>query len=317
MIGHGKVTLVKSAPAFNLVPNSKLVAVAGRDPKAAALYATEHNIPTCYDSTEALLQDPSIDAVYIATPPSSHKELAIQCARAGRAVYVEKPMAITHAQCLEMVQTFEQCKRPLFVAYYRRALERFTQLKKLLVADNIIGTPRHVNCVLYRPLEARYQDPKQLPWNVVPEIAGGGLFVDLGSHTLDLLDFLFGPIAKASGFTGRQAKAYTAEDAVSMAFTFANGMQGTGLWNFASHERYDCVDVVGTHGRVKFSVFGDEPIVIHGVIGVLATIRATNPVNVQRPLIETVVAHLLGEGECPSTGGSAMRTNWVIDQVFL
>ena len=104
IIGCGKVTEVKSGPAFNLANNSKLVAVMRRTGKLAEDYAYRHNVPKWYDNANDLINDPEVDAVYVATPPASHKDYALAVADANKIVYVEKPMALNYSECLEMIK---------------------------------------------------------------------------------------------------------------------------------------------------------------------------------------------------------------------
>lgn len=171
-----------------------------RDAALAEDYAKRHNVPKWYSNAVDLINDPEVDAVYIATPPSSHKEYTILCAKAGKPVYVEKPMALNFEECNEMISVCKEHNVPLFVAYYRRSLPRFLKIKEL-IDQNKIGTVRHVNCVLYHPFEERYDDEINLPWTVLPHISGGGIFVDLACHTLDFLDFVLG---RSNLFAGMQ-----------------------------------------------------------------------------------------------------------------
>ena len=235
IIGCGKVTEVKSGPALYKVANSKLVAVMRRDIELAKDYAKRHNVPKYYDNADELINDDDVNAVYIATPPSSHKEYTIKAAKAGKAVYVEKPMAMNYQECLDMIAACKEYNVPLYVAYYRRSLPRFQKIKSLIQDENIIGNPRFVNCVLYDPFEKRYQNSEDLPWHVIKEISGGGLFMDVGCHTLDILDYLLGKIDSIKSQVTNQIKKYPVEDSVAISFSFENGVVGTGIWNFSSY----------------------------------------------------------------------------------
>jgi len=188
IIGCGDVTEVKSGPGLQKADHSKLVAVMRRSGELAKDYAHRHGVPRWYDNAEALINDPEIDAVYIATPPSSHKQYTLLSAQAGKPVYVEKPMALTYEECQSMIQACQDAGIPLYVAYYRRALDRFLKIKSLL-DSKAIGEVRFVSMILYQPLPQDALDPAALPWRVQPEIAGGGYFVDLASHMLDFLDY--------------------------------------------------------------------------------------------------------------------------------
>ncbi|WP_298459968.1 Gfo/Idh/MocA family protein [uncultured Cellulomonas sp.] len=344
IIGVGDVTEVKSGPGFQQADGSELVAVMRRDGARAADYARRHGVPRWYDDADALLADPDVDAVYVATPPDAHADYAIRAAAAGKPVYVEKPMARTAAECEAMVAACERAGVPLFVAYYRRAMPRFTAVARLL-ADGAIGTPRAVTVRQLQPAPS-FTDGV-VPWRLRPEVSGGGLFVDLGSHTLDLLDHLLGPVTSCSGVASRSeaagrssgaagadatadraphsgaadgpakdgAAANTPEDLVAATFTFASGVHGTGLWLFDAAESVDTVHLVGTAGSLEFSVFGQEPLRLTTTAGT-REIDAPYPATVQLPLIQTVVDALTGRGECPSTGASALRTTRVVDTLL-
>jgi predicted dehydrogenase len=313
IVGVGDVTEVKSGPGFRKAANSALVAVMRRNGALAEDYARRHNVPRWYDDGDALIADPEVDAVYIATPPNAHKEYTLKAAAAGKPVYVEKPMGMNHAECLEMSDACKRAGVPLWVAYYRRALPRFLRVKEL-IDGGAIGEPRFVDIVLTRK-ETRAYDPNNLPWRVRPEIAGAGIFADLASHTLDYLDYFLGPIVEAHGSAGSQARRYPAEDTVSGSFVFAGGVQGTGIWCFDSYADVDQTQIAGTKGMLTFSSFGTEPVKLTTGSGVVEHDIAM-PAHVQQPLIQTIVDELNGVGKCPSTGETAARANWVMDQLL-
>jgi len=317
IIGCGDVTEVKSGPAFQRVPHSRLVAVMRRDGARARDYANRHGVPKWYDQADALLCDPEVDAVYVATPPSTHEEYVTRAAEAGKPVLVEKPMGRTHEECRRMIAVCEEARVPLYVAYYRRALPAFLRIKALM-EEGAIGD---VRCVTLRLLQPPYPDDLKtgtLRWRVRPEISGGGYFVDLASHQFDFLDFLFGPVVSAHGNAANRAGRYPAEDVVAADFAFASGVCGTGLWCFdapePSHE--DSVHIVGNKGVLTFSTFAKDPVVLMRGTERLE-FRDEYPAHIHEPLVTSVVEALLGRGVCPSTGVSAARTNWVIDRILL
>ena len=98
-IGCGEVTKYKSGPAFQKIENSEVVAVMSRNGDKAKTYAKERGIPKWYDDAQELIDDEEVNAVYIATPPSSHATYAIMSMKAGKPVYIEKPMAVTYEEC--------------------------------------------------------------------------------------------------------------------------------------------------------------------------------------------------------------------------
>ena len=312
IIGVGDVTEVKSGPGFQTARNSELVAVMRRDGARAADYARRHGVRRWYDDADALLADPDVDAVYIATPPSSHGDYTARAAAAGKPVYVEKPMARTAAECVAMIDVCEEAGVPLFVAYYRRAMPRFVAVRDLLL-DGAIGDPRAVTVRLQRP--APTWEPGPVPWRLQPEISGGGLFVDLGSHTIDLLDHLLGPITGASGSAISRDGRYPAEDLVAATLAFGPEIVGVGLWDFDAPAHRDEIEIVGSAGSLTFSSFGQEPLRLTTPTG-LREIAVPYPSTVQLPLIQTVVDTLTGRGTCPSTGRSALRTAVTVDSIL-
>ena len=308
IIGCGDVTEVKSGPGFQKAKHSSLVAVMRRNGKLAQDYARRHGVSRWYDDADALIRDPDVDAVYVATPPYAHKEYTIACAQAGKPVYVEKPMGLNFAECQEMIAACRAAGVPLFVAYYRRCLPRFLKIKELLDAG-AIGDVRGVTMTLYMPL------PGEFDWHYTPEIGGGGKFVDMGCHTLDFLDYVLGPIRSAAGFAGNLGGHYPAEDVVTGAFEFESGVQAVGIWSFTTFEMLDKTEITGTMGKISFSSFDTEPISLTTHEGV-TEFSINTPPHVHQPLTQTIVDELNGVGRCPSTGGSGARTNRVMDQLL-
>lgn len=314
IIGCGDVTEKKSGPGFQKAENSRLVAVMRRNGRLAEDYARRHGVPKWYDNAGALINDPDVHAVYIATPPSSHKEYTLLAAGAGKPVYVEKPMALHYAECREMTDACRDADVPLNVAYYRRALPRFLKIKELL--DNrAVGEVHFVRTTLYQPPYPQDRDPNNVQWRVRPEISGGGHFVDLASHTLDFLDYILGPIQSVKGIASNQAGSYPAEDIVSGTFLFESGIHGVGLWCFNAFEKYDRTEIIGSDGIISFSTFDPSPVRLKTVSGV-EDFFIDHPEHIQQPLIQAVVDELNGRGTCPSTGVSAARTTYVMDEMI-
>lgn len=311
IIGCGDVTEVKSGPALYKARNSALVAVMRRNPDKARDYAERHGVPKWYHRSELLINDPNVDAVYIATPPDTHAYYTIQAAQAGKPVYVEKPMARNYGECLAMRNACLQAEVRLFVAYYRRALPAFLKIKSL-VEEGAIGAVRFVSIALCRPAS---EDSYDLPWRVVSAISGGGYFFDLASHQLDFLDFVLGPIIQASGYATNQAGLYRAEDAVTASFVFESGVLGVGVWNFAADQSRDQIEIVGDKGRITFSTFAFTPVELETDAGT-ETFAFDPPEHVQQPLIQTVVDALLARDTCLSTGLTAARTNRIMDMII-
>lgn len=313
ILGCGDVCEVKSGPGFQKAAGSELVAVMRRDAVKARDFAERHGVPRWYSDADALIEDPGVDAVYVATPPGSHRDLALAVAQAGKPCYVEKPMARSHAECLEMIAAFEVAQQPLFVAYYRRCLPRFVALKELLEQ----GRLGPLSSIRYEFTNSAHlhTDPHNVPWRLQPELSGGGLLWDLGSHLIDLLDQVFGPLENVLGSSKNGSGRLNVPDQTELFFTTPDGIPGTGHWNFASETSSDLLEISGELGRVTLSCFGNEPLKWQTPSGT-QLLDHPNPAHVHQPLIQTMVDELLGKKRaCPSTGVSAARASRIIDQI--
>jgi predicted dehydrogenase len=316
-IGCGEVVELKSGPAFSEVEGSQVVAVMSRTEQRARTYAVKHGVPRWYTDAQELIDDPDVNAVYVATPPSSHATFAIMAMKAGKPVYVEKPLAASYEDCARVNRISEQTGVPCFVAYYRRYLPYFLKVKDI-IDRQVIGKILNVQVrFAVPPRELDYSHPDTLPWRLQPEIAGGGYFYDLAPHQLDLLQYYFGVILEARGICANRGQLYKAEDSLSACFRFENDLPGSGSWCFVAHEsaREDCIEVMGDKGRLTFSVFDYAPIQLYTSSGV-ESITVPNPPYVQFPIVKNVIEHLQGIGVCTCTSVSATPVNWVLDRVL-
>ena len=315
IIGVGNVTEVKSGPAFYKTENSELVAVMRRDAEKVADYAKRHNISKYYTNALDLINDTEVDAVYIATPPDSHANYAIEAMRAGKPVYVEKPMAKNYNECLEMINVSKQTRMPLWVAYYRRTLPAFLKVKEL-IEQNTIGKSLMINVTLHKQAEERGKTPNEMHWHVFPEIAGAGHFFDLASHQFDFLDFVFGPVTNVKGYASNLAGLYPAEDTVSGTWKHESGIIGTGSWCFVVNEssEKDEIVIIGEEGQISLPCFSPGKLKITKDSGIIE-MDFENPEHISQNLVRQVVEELRGVGKCVSTGVSAARTSWVLDEM--
>ncbi len=311
IIGCGDVTEIKSGPAFSKVNNSALVAVMRRDAAKAADYAKRHGVSRWYSDANQLINDPEVNAIYIATPPSSHEQYTLEAMKAGKPVYVEKPMTTDYAAAIRMAEFAEQTNSKIVVAHYRRQQPIFQTIKQLL-SDKIIGEPLLVRLELTKPplTKSELNDPK-IAWRVNPAIAGGGLFHDLAPHQLDLMYYFFGPVQKVNGIATNQGGHYMADDLVAGTILFENGVAFSGTWcfNAAADTAKDYCEIIGTHGKISFSIFEGFTITI--LANGLTTVRTFDSLeHVQQPMIEATVNYFLDTTDNPcgaDEGAEVMR----------
>ncbi|MEO6329912.1 MAG: Gfo/Idh/MocA family oxidoreductase [Ginsengibacter sp.] len=312
IIGCGDVTELKSGPAFNKVANSALVAVMRRDAVKAEDYARRHNVPKWYNDADKLINDPAVNAVYIATPPSSHEAYTLAAFNAGKPVYVEKPMSTDYAAACNMVNTAEAKNLKLVVAHYRREQPRFKKVKQL-IKDKAIGEVVLVRLELSKPplTKEEMADP-MIAWRVDPAIAGGGLFNDLSPHQLDLMYYFFGPVKKVMGMATNQGGIYKADDMVAGNILFQSNVVFSGTWCFNAPAVADNCEIIGTNGKISFSVFSEHTITL-AINGNTETITFDPLLHVQQPMIEATVKYFLDEGPNPDSGREGAEVMRLID----
>ncbi|NQZ89417.1 MAG: Gfo/Idh/MocA family oxidoreductase [Colwellia sp.] len=313
IIGCGAVTEVKSGPAYQKTNGFQLTAVMRRDEKLAKDYAKRHEIETYYSNADDLINDESIDAIYIATPPDTHKLYGLRVAEAGKICCIEKPLAPSYQDSKAILEAFEKAKTPLFVSYYRRSLPRFNKVKELLDKGEI-GEVRHINWHFNKP--ANDVDlSQQYNWRTDNKIALGGYFDDLASHGLDLFAYLVGEFDVVKGIGLNQQNLYSSFDSVSACWTHKKGITGSGSWNFGGFSRQDKVTVNGSKGEITFSVFDEDPISICNLTH-KKEIYIENPENIQLYHVKNIREQLITGTMHPSTGSTATHTSWVMDQIL-
>ena len=313
-IGCGQVTEKKSGPAFAKAEGSSIYAVMSRDAAKARSYAERHSIGKWFTDAMDIIDNPNVDAVYIATPPSSHATYAIMSMKAGKPVYIEKPMAQSYDECMRINRVSRDTGVPCFVAYYRRYLPYFDKVREL---TGRIGKLINVQIRFAQPPKELDYNSTNLPWRVIPDISGGGYFYDLAPHQIDMIQELCGCIIDAYGVCSNRAGLYQAEDTVSACFKFETGLVGSGSWCFVADEsaKEDRIEIVGDKGMLCFSIFTFQPIALHDSEG-RHEFDIPNPEHVQFPLVQAVVDHLNGKSVCTCDGISATPTNWVMDRIL-
>jgi len=320
IIGVGDVCEVKSAPAMQMIKNSEVIAVMRRSEDKVKDYAERHKVAKWYTDADKLIADPQVNTIYVATPPSTHAEYVIKAAEAKKPVYVEKPMATSVMECQQMIDACDRAGVPLYVAYYRRRLPNFEKIKYLL-EDGAIGDIRFVSINLCQTVDpglvSKITESMPMNWRINPAISGGGYFFDLAAHQLDYLDYIFGPIESVKGFAQNQAGHYTAADIIQGSWIFKNGILGNGNWCFTvdAAAQMDDMSIVGSEGKIKISFFGEPRVYLERSGRKTEVFTFESPKHIQLPLIQTIVDDLLGRGICPSSGESAIRTNWVMAEL--
>lgn len=314
IIGCGDVCEVKSGPAFNKVNNSRLVAVMRRDLAKAKDYASRHKVPKFYNDAAELISDKEVNAIYIATPPSSHEAYTEQALKTGKPVYVEKPVTLNAASCERMIEMSKKYGNKVSVAHYRRGLPLFKKAKSL-VLEGAIGNVRLIKLSVLQPASSKIITQTEDNWRVKPELSGGGLFHDLSPHQLDIMYWIFGEPKNVHGLSANQAKQYEAPDLTTLTAVYNNNVFLHGAWafNVAESATDDTCEIIGDKGKLRFSFFK------RSTLEVITDSRNANlemdyPVNIQEPMIESVTKFFKGEGPNPCSLEEALVIMQMIDK---
>lgn len=313
IIGVGDVCEIKSGPAFYQAADSQLLAVMRRDGEKAQDFAQRHKVPFHYDNADALLANPDIDAVYIATPPAFHKDYALAALAAGKHVYIEKPVTLNAMECDDIIRAEQHSAKKVCAAHYRRYVPCFMKFAELL-KSGAIGQPLLAAIDMLQPAASKIITSTDDNWRVNPALSGGGLFHDLAPHQIDLLLQWFGPLVEAQGIALNQRKLNNADDCVLGNAAFSSGVVFQGRWHFAINpqQTLDSCEIIGTDGKLSINFFGQQIIRLENAVGV-QEFAIPNPAHIQQPMIEQVNAYFRGERDNPCSIEEAKAVMELID----
>ncbi|MBB6480644.1 Gfo/Idh/MocA family protein [Spirochaeta isovalerica] len=314
MIGCGQVTEVKSGPGLYKSENSNLVGVYNVDYDLTLDYIKRHGVEKAYKTVEELLTDPEVDIIYVATPPKFHYQYALDILNAGKIPYIEKPVALNYKQALEIKMLSEKLNIPVYVAFYRRGVEKFLKMKELL-DQKILGDIRYLYVTQIMPVEESELDPAHLPWRVIPSISGGGKFLDMAVHVLDVLIMFFGEIEDMQGIVTNQGGYYEADDTVIATFKFRNGIVGSGTWCYVADKNINEVQIVGEKGRITYDGLSAKRFTLE-LDGKSETFEFPEPEHASMPYQQAVVNELIGKAKSEANFEQAINTVKITDMIL-
>ena len=314
IIGCGNVCEIKSGPAFNKVANSKLTAVMRRNFEKAKDFAQRHGVPNYYADAADLINDRDVNAIYIATPPSSHEGYLEMALKAGKPVYVEKPVSLNASSVERMIEMEKHYDGKVSVAHYRRGLPLFNKIKQL-VNDGAVGKVKLILLRTLQPPLSKIIAQTDDNWRINPEISGGGLFHDLSPHQLDIMYWIFGTPQQVHVQATNQGKLYNAPDLTMAQLAFANDIYFSGVWDFnvAETATADSCEIIGDTGSIHFKFFQVSKIELITDTGTVI-FELEYPINIQQPHINNVVKFFRGEDANPCTLEDALVTMRVMDK---
>ena len=325
IIGCGDVARKRVAGAIQEEARSELVLVCRRDQAKLDEFVVEFSVPHGTTSAEEMIASPDIDAVYIATPVSLHRPQTIAAALAGKHVLVEKPMAMSTAECDEMISACREHNVKLGVAFYRPFYPVVHRMRELVEAGEI-GKVLSVSAVTATPFAIAPDEDGY--WRVIPELGGGGALMDIGSHRLDLFLTLFGPIVgtNAGGdgsgvkaFCGTVAADYESDDLAHVIVQFESGVHGSLSCYFGSKVDPDEFAILGTKGRLVSRPLNGGELLIEKAdsSGPQTTVEQHPPsANFNTPLIADFVTAILEDGTPAVPGEQGRDVNRVMELAY-
>lgn len=220
---------------------AELAACFARSPQSREDFAAEHGCRAA-DSLEAILNDPTIDGLVVATPHATHLEMVERAAAAGKHVFIEKPLTVTVAEGRRCVDVADDAGIVLQVGHHRRKLAGSRRLRALL-DEGALGMLHHLEATMTVP---KYQEPLDT-WRADPEQNPAGAMGALGVHMLDTFQYLAGPITRVTSFSKRVLGRWEIDDATVVAMDFQDGPLGVLTTSLVLPRRNDLA-VLGTEG---------------------------------------------------------------------
>ena len=277
LVGAGNISDTHARAA--LAAGLRIAGVHGDNRDKARVLADRYGT-TAFDSLDALLAQPSLDVVIIGSPSARHAEQAIAAARRGRHVLVEKPLDITTARIDALAQEVARAKIKLGVIFQDRLKPDVVEMKRRLDAGEL-GTP------LVATAEVKWSRPPEYysasRWRGTWALDGGGALMNQGIHSVDLLLYLLGPVARVTGLTATRHHAIEAEDTATALLEFVNGTQATlDVTTAALHGAPRRLRIAGTAGSLWLE--GDRLVTTDAA-------RSDPIENASSPVVSDVSAH--------------------------
>ena len=299
VIGIGDITRRRVIPAIQAEPRSHLYGLVTRDPAKAAAYNTR-----VWTSLDEALADPNVDAVYVGTPVFLHAPQTIQALRAGKHVLCEKPMAMNEAEAKSMVQAAEASGKIFGAAYYRRCYPKLQRAKQL-IEQGVIGKPVFAELTNHM----WFDGTGDRGWLFDPAKSGGGPLLDIASHRIDVLNFLFGQPVHVSGQMSNLVHHYAVEDNATVMIEYEGGVRGIVDVRWHSKVSRDECRIRGTDGEIEMSPLNGPGIIYPGRHESLPA----HP-NLHYPVIENFMDAIDEKAPFIAIGQSSFWTDWVTER---
>lgn len=255
IIGASGISDECTIPGILKTDNSEVVAVMNRTAETVEKVRTKYDIKRAYTNIDDLLKDEEVDIVYIATPVFNHLEQVIAAAKAKKHIFLEKPMGMNPEECEKMIAAAKENGVKLGIAFMMR-FGNFHQQVKELLAQGIIGD------IVITRIQYSWWYPDAKVWRLDPKLSGGGAVMDLGSHCIDLIQFLLGKkIKTVAAMTATRTFHYEVEDSAQVIYQMEDGTFGNFNFHFniPNSVSNNTLEIYGTKGSITcFDTIGRE-----------------------------------------------------------
>jgi glucose-fructose oxidoreductase len=254
LVGLGYYSTDLLAPALEQTKNCYLAGIVTGTPSKAEAWKEKYKIPDKniynYDNFGEIADNNDIDVIYVVLPPSMHREYVVRAAEAGKHAWCEKPMAMTAAECQDMIDACKKNKRSLAIGY-RLHHEPNTQEYRRIVNKKLLGNVQKVNCA------AGYHDDRTDHWKQKKELGGGALY-DMGVYSIQGARLGTGmePIAVVSAKTSTtRPEIYKngLDETTEATLEFPGGVLGTIKTSFG--ENINFLDITCQKGEIKIAPY--------------------------------------------------------------
>lgn len=307
LIGAGGIAQAY-AQAFRESDQVKLVAVA--DVRAEAAQAVAQTCgATAYSSHRELMEKESVEAVVVCTPPSTHPGICVELAQAGLHVLCEKPLAISSDEARHMFDAAARANVKLTMA------TKFRYATDVIRARSIVMSGILGDIILFENVFTGRVDMSQR-WNSKPAISGGGVLIDNGTHSVDIMRFFLGPLAELQVVEGRRVQKLDVEDTVRMFVKSSDGVMGSIDLSWSMNKEQPAyISIYGSQGTVlvgwkesKYRRSANEDWIVFG--------QGYNKFQAFRGQIENFARAIRGEDKLLVTPEDALASVEVIEAAY-
>jgi predicted dehydrogenase len=307
MVGAGAIAH-SYLQAFEHCEEAKLVAVADYRIDAAQRIAEQMRCPS-YDRVERMVQDCKLDAAIVCTPPVTHPDICIHLLENKINVLCEKPFSIEEQEAQKMLDAAKRSGVRLTMASKFRYVEDVVRAKSI-VASGVLG-----DLILFENVFASRVDMASR-WNSRPEISGGGVIIDNGTHSVDLMRYFLGPLAEVHAFEGRRSQGLLVEETATL---FVRSVSGVICsidlsWSITK-QRNSYLDIYGSRGAISIGWKKSSHLDFsHGEWVVFG--HGYNKVQAFRSQIENFSRAIRGEESLLITGEDAIASVDIVESAY-